>query len=76
MKRRAFLASMGISLIQTAMTIGAGLAEEKPTTVPMPKPAPVPTPKPMTADGPSAARFPDVTLTTHEERRCGFIRIL
>ena len=76
MKRRAFLASMGISFIQTAMTIGAGLAEEKPTTAPMPKPAPAPTPKPMTADGPSAARFPDVTLTTHEGTEVRFYQDL
>ena len=76
MKRRAFLASMGISLIQTAMAATAGLAEEKPTTVPMPKPAPAPTPKSMTADGPSAARFPDVVLTTHEGRDVRFYQDL
>lgn len=64
MKRRAFLTSMGISLIQTAMAAGIGLAEEQPATAPLPKPAPAP--KPMTATGPSAARFPDVMLTTHE----------
>ncbi|NWF74287.1 MAG: SCO family protein [Nitrospirae bacterium] len=74
MKRRAFLASMGISFIQTAMATGAVLAEEKPTTVP--KTAPAPMPKPMTADGPSAARFPDVVLTTHEGRDVRFYQDL
>jgi len=74
MKRRAFLASMGVSLIQTAIAAGVGLAEEKPTTVP--KPAPVPMPKPMTADGPSAARIPDVTLTTHEGTEVRFYQDL
>ncbi|THJ19630.1 MAG: SCO family protein [Nitrospira sp. CG24E] len=64
MKRRAFLAGMGASLIQTAIAAGVGLAEEKPTTAPMPKPAPAP--RPTMANGPSASRFPDVTLTTHE----------
>ena len=64
MKRRAFLAGMGISLIQTAMAAGMGLAEEQATTAPTPMPKPAP--KPTTANGPSASRFPDVTLTTHE----------
>ncbi len=74
MKRRAFLTSMGISLIQTAMVAGVGLAEEKPATTPLPKPAPAP--KSMTATGPSASRFPDVTLTTHEGTEVRFYQDL
>jgi protein SCO1/2 len=65
---------MGISFIQTALATGAVLVEEKPTT--MPKPAPAPMPKSMTADGPSASRFPDVTLTTHEGRDVRFYQDL
>ena len=66
MKRRMFLASMGISLIQTVMAARAGLAEEKP----------VPVPRPTPANGPSASRFPDVTLTTHEGTEVQFYQDL
>ena len=70
MNRRAFLGSMGISLIQTAMAAGVGLAEEKVA------PAPMPTPTPTTANRPSASRFPDVMLTTHEGRDVRFYQDL
>ena len=70
MNRRAFLTRMGISLIQTAMLAGAGLAEEKVA------PASMPTPKPTTANRPSASRFPDVMLTTHEGRDVRFYQDL
>lgn len=70
MNRRAFLSSMGISLIQTAMAAGVGLAEEKVTPAPMSKP------KPTTANRPSASRFPDVMLTTHEGRDVRFYQDL
>ena len=68
MKRRAFLTSMGISLIQTVQTVMAareGLADqqrEKPTLT--------------AANGPSAARFPNVTLTTHEGTEVQFYQDL
>jgi protein SCO1 len=74
MNRRAFLGSMGISLIQTAMAVGVGLAEEKVAPAPMPKP--MPTPKPTTANSPSQSRFPDVMLTTHEGREVRFYQDL
>ena len=74
MNRRAFLGSMGISLIQTAMVAGVGLAEEKVAPAPMPRP--MPKPKPTTAMGPSASRFPDVMLTTHEGRDVRFYQDL
>ena len=70
MNRRAFLGSMGISLIQTAMAAGVGLAWEKVA------PASMPTPKPTTANRPSASRFPDVMLTTHEGRDVRFYQDL
>ena len=70
MNRRAFLSSMGISLIQTAMAAGTGLAEEKVAPTPMPKP------KPTIANRPSASRFPDVMLTTHEGRDVRFYQDL
>jgi protein SCO1 len=62
MKRRAFLTSMGVSLVQTVMATREGLAAEKP--------------KLTRADGPSAARFPNVTLTTHEGREVRFYQDL
>lgn len=74
MNRRAFLGSMGISLIQTAMAVGVGLAEEKVAPAPMPKP--MPNPKPTTANSPSQSRFPDVMLTTHEGRDVRFYQDL
>ncbi len=74
MNRRAFLGSMGISLIQTAMAAGVGLAEEK--VAPAPMPTPMPKPKPTTANSPSHSRFPDVMLTTHEGRDVRFYQDL
>ena len=62
MKRRAFLTSMGVSLIQTVFAAREGLAKEKP--------------KLTRADGPSAARFPNVTLTTHEGTEVRFYQDL
>jgi protein SCO1/2 len=62
MKRRAFLTSMGVSLVQTVMATREGLAAEKP--------------KLTRADGPSAARFPNVTLTTHEGTEVRFYQDL
>lgn len=59
MKRRAFLTSLGVSLLQTVMATRTALAEETPTP-----------------DGPSASRFPSVTLTTHEGREVRFYRDL
>jgi protein SCO1/2 len=68
MKRRAFLTSMGVSLIQTVQTVMAAresLADQQPE-------------KPMqaTANGPSAARFPNVTLTTHQGTEVRFYQDL
>ena len=68
MKRRAFLTSMGVSLIQTVQTVMAareGLADQQPE-------------KPMqaAASGPSAARFPNVPLTTHEGTEVRFYQDL
>ena len=74
MNRRAFLGSMGISLIQTAMAAGVGLAEEK--VAPAPMPTPMPKPKPTTANSPSQSRFPDVMLTTHEGTEVRFYQDL
>ena len=68
MNRRAFLGSMGISLIQTAMAAGVCLAGENV--------APASMPKPTTANRPSASRFPDVMLTTHEGRDVRFYQDL
>lgn len=58
MDRRAFLTSMGVSLVQTVQTVmeaQANLADVKSEKPMSPK-----------ANGPSAARFPNVPLTTHE----------
>lgn len=74
MNRRAFLGSMGFSLIQTAMAAGVGLAEEK--VAPAPKPMPMPNPKPTMANSPSQSRFPDVMFTTHEGRDVRFYQDL
>lgn len=68
MKRRAFLTSMGVSLIQTVQTVMAAresLADQQ-------------TEKPMqaTANGPSASRFPNVPLTTHEGTEVRFYQDL
>ena len=62
MKRRAFLTSMGVSLVQTVFAAREGLAKERP--------------KLTRADGPSAARFPNVTLTTHEGTEVRFYQDL
>ena len=62
MKRRAFLTSMGVSLVQTVFAAREGLAKEKP--------------KLTKADGPSATRFPNVTLTTHEGTEVRFYQDL
>jgi protein SCO1/2 len=67
MKRRAFLTSMGVSLIQTVLAARESLADQQPE-----KPMPMPT----KADGPSAARFPNVTLTTHEGTEIRFYQDL
>lgn len=67
MKRRAFLTSMGVSLIQTVLAARESLADQQPE-----KPMPMPT----KADGPSAARFPNVTLTTHEGTEVRFYQDL
>ena len=68
MKRRAFLTSMGVSLIQTVQTVMAareGLADQQPEK-----------PMPAAANGPSASRFPNVTLTTHEGTEVRFYQDL
>ncbi len=75
MKRRAFLASMGISLIQTAMAATAGLAEEKPTTVPMPKPTPAPTPKSRRQTVRALRAFRTSCSPRMKEGMCGSTRI-
>ncbi len=63
MKRRAFLTSMGISLVQTVLATRAGLAGE-----------PVAASSP--ASGPSAGRFPNVTLMTHDGAQVNFYQDL
>jgi protein SCO1 len=62
MDRRAFFTSMGVSLIQTIREAQASLAGEQP----------VQQSRPAAAPGPSAARFPNVLLTTHEGRPVRF----
>jgi protein SCO1/2 len=53
---------MGVSLVQTVFAAREGLAKERP--------------KLTRADGPSAARFPNVTLTTHEGTEVRFYQDL